>query len=69
MRLTARISIDIDARDPVATLGHEKILEGIFSTVKDRYPQASLEYRQSDAAQPRTPPLRHYTGRMCEYDD
>jgi hypothetical protein len=70
MRLKARILIEIDTRDFVDATGHKKKIEDIFKIVKGRYRQASLDFRQPFAdARAASGPLRHYTGRMCEYEE
>jgi hypothetical protein len=72
MRLRAQIVIDIDAGDFSEAAGHQKRLERLFQAVRSEYDQAHLEFRQRRQRTLRTGApaegLRHYTGRMAEYE-
>lgn len=73
MRLRAQIVIDIDARDFSDAATHEEKVAEIYALVRKEYGQAHLEFRQRRQRPRRieeqTQHLRHYTGRMADYEE
>lgn len=72
MRLRAQIVIDIDAGDFSEAASHQQRLERLFEAVRVEYDQAHLDFRQRRQRTLRTRAsaegLRHYTGKMAEYE-
>jgi hypothetical protein len=73
MRLRAQIVIDIEARDFSDAASHEEKVAQIYDLVREQYGQAHLEFRQRRQRPRRlgeqTQQVRHYTGRMADYEE
>lgn len=72
MRLRAQFTIDIDVGDFAEAAKHQERLEQFYEMLHEEYDQAQWEFRQRrerNSRQPVYAGMRHYTGRMGEYDE
>jgi hypothetical protein len=74
MKLRADITITIDASDYISAADHQRAVETLFLEVRQRYDDASLNFRQirerfASQPQPGRPKGRGATGALAVYDD
>jgi hypothetical protein len=75
MRLRAEIAIEVEAADYLDAAKHQETLTHLMSTVRDRYPEASMSIRERRqrrgvrAGGPHGGQIKHYTGRLNSYAD
>jgi hypothetical protein len=71
--LRAQVTIDLSANDFASAADHQRRIEQLMDAIRDRYPEASLEFRERRPRPPRAlpmkGPLRHYTGAVTDYTE
>lgn len=71
--LRAQVTIDLSAEDFASAADHQRRIETLMTAIRDRYPDASLEFRERRPRPPRAlpmkSPMRHYTGAVIDYGD
>ncbi|MBX7247564.1 MAG: hypothetical protein K1X35_00770 [Caulobacteraceae bacterium] len=69
--LRAQVTIDLNAADFATAADHQRRIEDLMSVIRERYPEASLEFRERRPRPPRAlpvkAPMRHYTGAVIDY--
>jgi hypothetical protein len=81
MRFRVDISLEIEADDYIAAAEHQRRISGLFSAMKQDYPDADLSFRQMRnvtslpaSPAPRSSPrsrghFRHVTGNLSVYQE